>query len=36
MKYQQRYNIPDTCTESLIKFLQYLLLYFKINEADRL
>ena len=36
MKYQQHYNIPNTGTESLIKVLQHLLLYFKIDEADRL
>ena len=36
MKYQQRYNIPDTGTEALIKFLRQIFLHFKIDEADRL
>ena len=36
MKNQQYYNISNTSIESLIKFFQHLLLYFKIDEADRL
>jgi len=34
MKYQQRFNISDIGIEALIKFLRYILIHFKINEAD--
>jgi len=36
MKYQQRFNIPNTGIEALTKFIHSLLKYFKINEADML
>src|SRR5690242_2942629 len=34
MKYQQRFNISDISIKALIKFLCYILIHFKINEAD--
>ena len=35
MKYQQRFNVSDVGTETLIKFLRIILVHFKINEADK-
>jgi len=34
MKYQQHFNISDIGIKALIKFFHYILIHFKINEAD--